>query len=285
MITTNLRSKISKKEIQLQDIQPKELIGSVSSGKVCLVCTKNTSSYCCPHCYIPYCSSVCYTKHDIRCTERFNRQRVKNVLEYEKKTNIQTDDLKRNESNENKKKKVLYGNYSDNAEYDYQENTNLSEDQNNYGDDNDESDGDDSDNFDSGQKLSNNVNNNLNLVNTIQMHELNINNTNISNVNNATNIDASSIDINNMNDIDINNIPRNIPQNIPKRLLNSLIKLWTPWWTPLHHPLQQPSFQSQSFRSGFQSTSGQLHLTSIMTSELSLKKKGNLFDIPFVLVW
>lgn len=78
-------SKISKKEVRLHDSKPTEIIGSSASGKVCLVCTINRSSYCCPQCFVPYCSHQCYLKHGVECTEAFSRQRVKNVLDMEAK--------------------------------------------------------------------------------------------------------------------------------------------------------------------------------------------------------
>ena len=81
----NFRSKISKKEVRLHDSKPTEIIGSSASGKVCLVCTINISSYCCPQCFVPYCSHQCYLKHGVECTEAFSRQRVKNVLDMEAK--------------------------------------------------------------------------------------------------------------------------------------------------------------------------------------------------------
>jgi hypothetical protein len=68
-ITTNLRSRVSKKEVKLHDLKPTESIGSSATGKVCLVCTVNLSSYCCPQCFIPYCSSNCYLKHGVECTD------------------------------------------------------------------------------------------------------------------------------------------------------------------------------------------------------------------------
>ena len=78
-----LRSRISQREIRVQDAVPVPFLRSSGSGKVCLICTSNKSSYCCPRCYIPYCSAVCYAKHDVDCTEGFNRQQVKQVLDLE----------------------------------------------------------------------------------------------------------------------------------------------------------------------------------------------------------
>lgn len=79
---------MSEKKIKLHDIQPTESVGSSVTGKVCLVCTVNISSYCCPQCFIPYCSSQCYLRHGADCTEAFSRQRVKAVLDLEVKENI-----------------------------------------------------------------------------------------------------------------------------------------------------------------------------------------------------
>jgi hypothetical protein len=110
-ITTNLRSKISKKEIKLHNAKPTESISSASSGKVCLVCTINISSYTCPQCYIPYCSSECYLKHGIECTEIFSRQRVKKILDYE---TIEKTQEGTNCSDENIDNcEILYENYRD----------------------------------------------------------------------------------------------------------------------------------------------------------------------------
>ena len=78
-----LRSRISQREVRVQDAVPVPFLRSSGSGKVCLICTSNKSSYCCPRCYIPYCSAVCYAKHDVDCTEGFNRQQVKQVLDLE----------------------------------------------------------------------------------------------------------------------------------------------------------------------------------------------------------
>ena len=78
-----LRSRISQREVRVQDAVPVPFLRSSGAGKVCLICTSNKSSYCCPRCYIPYCSAVCYAKHDVDCTEGFNRQQVKQVLDLE----------------------------------------------------------------------------------------------------------------------------------------------------------------------------------------------------------
>ena len=114
-ITTNLRSRVSKKEVKLHDLKPTESIGSSATGKVCLVCTVNVSSYCCPQCFIPYCSSNCYLKHGVECTEAFSRQRVKSVLDLEtreKETDI-TIDLP---------EQSVYGNFRDGKEFNNREN-------------------------------------------------------------------------------------------------------------------------------------------------------------------
>lgn len=114
-ITTNLRTRVSKKEVRLHDLKPTESIGSSVTGKVCLVCTVNVSSYCCPQCFIPYCSSNCYLKHGVECTEAFSRQRVKSVLDLETKeratdTTVDLPDQR------------VYGNFRDGKEFHDREN-------------------------------------------------------------------------------------------------------------------------------------------------------------------
>jgi hypothetical protein len=107
----NFRSKISKKEVRLHDSKPTEIIGSSATGKVCLVCTINVSSYCCPQCFVPYCSHQCYLKHGVECTEAFSRQRVKNVLDMEAKEKDRDDIVVIPEN-------VVYGSFRDENEYD-----------------------------------------------------------------------------------------------------------------------------------------------------------------------
>ena len=105
---------MSDKKIKLFDIQPKESFGSTVTGKVCLVCTVNTSSYCCPQCFVPYCSSQCYLRHGADCTELFSRQRVKAVLDLEAKENI-------NEPTKDHASKLQYGKFSAEAEFTVEE--------------------------------------------------------------------------------------------------------------------------------------------------------------------
>jgi hypothetical protein len=122
-ITTNLRSRISKKEIKLHNLKPTENISSASSGKVCLVCTINISSYTCPHCYTPYCSSECYLKHGIECTEIFSRQRVKKILDYE--SIEKTHERENLSDNEIRNIEVSYENYRDRNDIDDKDETRL----------------------------------------------------------------------------------------------------------------------------------------------------------------
>ena len=110
LIGNSLRSRVSEKKIKLHDIQPTESLGSSVTGKVCLVCTVNVSSYCCPQCFIPYCSSQCYLRHGADCTEAFSRQRVKAVLDLEAKENIK-------EPTADHTRKLHYGKFSDEAEH------------------------------------------------------------------------------------------------------------------------------------------------------------------------
>ena len=104
LIGNSLRSRVSEKKIKLHDIQPTESLGSSVTGKICLVCTVNLSSYCCPQCFIPYCSSQCYLRHGTDCTEAFSRQRVKAILDLEAKENI-------NEPTADHFRKLQYGKF------------------------------------------------------------------------------------------------------------------------------------------------------------------------------
>jgi hypothetical protein len=109
LIGNSLRSRVSEKKIKLHDIQPTESLGSSVTGKVCLVCTVNVSSYCCPQCFIPYCSSQCYLRHGADCTEAFSRQRVKAVLDLEAKEN-------KKEPAAVQPRKTQYGKFSDESD-------------------------------------------------------------------------------------------------------------------------------------------------------------------------
>lgn len=129
-ITTNLRSRISKKEIKLHNLKPTENISSASTGKVCLVCTINISSYTCPQCYIPYCSSECYLKHGIECTEIFSRQRVKKILDYESIEQKQ----ERESGNEISNVKISLENYRDRNDINDKDETRIVSRITNYGD-------------------------------------------------------------------------------------------------------------------------------------------------------
>ena len=106
LIGNSLRSRVSEKKIKLHDVQPTESLGSSVAGKVCLVCTVNVSSYCCPQCFIPYCSSQCYLRHGADCTEAFSRQRVKAILDLEAKENIKVPAADHS-------RRLQYGKYSD----------------------------------------------------------------------------------------------------------------------------------------------------------------------------
>ena len=196
-ITTNLRSKISKKEVKLHDIQPTELIGSSGTGKVCLVCTTNVSSYCCPQCFIPYCSSQCYLKHGIECTETFSRQRVKGILDLEKKSNA-TDTAVVVEPASS------FSNYSDSDENEYsqsqlQRKGIISTD--------DYANNDDLAEYEEGDDVQEN-----------EYEEYCNDNDDHSDTENGNNIE------------NLEKIQEKI-QKMPPRVLARLVKLWTPWWT------------------------------------------------------
>ena len=106
LVGNSLRFRVSEKKIKLHDIQPTESLGCSVAGKVCLVCTVNVSSYCCPQCFIPYCSSQCYLRHGADCTEAFSRQRVKAILDLEAKENIKVPAADHS-------RRLQYGKYSD----------------------------------------------------------------------------------------------------------------------------------------------------------------------------
>ena len=193
-ITTNLRSRVSKKEVRLHDLTPSGVIGSSATGKVCLVCTTNVSSYCCPQCYIPYCSSQCYLRHDVGCTETFSRQRVKSVLDLEAREN--TGATKTAEPD-----LVSYRNFSDGVEFSQNEkdvrDRFITEEEDN------------EDDYDSDE--------NPDLAIGTAMNTLNL----------STMRDGGLVrDGEAQVGIDISNI-----EKMPPRALARLVKLWTPWWT------------------------------------------------------
>ena len=200
-ITTNLRSKISKKEVKLHDIQPTELIGSSGTGKVCLVCTTNVSSYCCPQCFIPYCSSQCYLKHGIECTETFSRQRVKGILDLEKKSNV-TDTAVVVEPASS------FSNYSDSDENEYSQSQSLSLSQR------------------KGIISTDDYTNNDDLTEYEEE-----NNGQEDDYGEYYNDNDDHSDTENGNNIqNLEKIQEKI-QKMPPRVLARLVKLWTPWWT------------------------------------------------------
>jgi len=51
-----------------------------SKQRVCQVCTRSESKYCCPRCKIPYCSVDCYRSHGEKCTEAFYAEHVKDEV-------------------------------------------------------------------------------------------------------------------------------------------------------------------------------------------------------------
>ena len=193
-ITTNLRSRVSKKEVRLHDLTPSGVIGSSATGKVCLVCTTNVSSYCCPQCYIPYCSSQCYLRHGVGCTETFSRQRVKSVLDLEAREN--TGATKTAEPDV-----VSYRNFSDGGEF--SQNVKDVSDRFITEEENDEDDYDSDENPD--------------LAIGTAMNTLNLSTMRVGGL-----IRDGEAQV----EIDISNI-----EKMPPRALARLVKLWTPWWT------------------------------------------------------
>jgi hypothetical protein len=97
MITLDLRKKISSKS----SVEYKDSIAigenlravGVSAHKLCAVCHTHTSSYCCPSCFIPYCTAKCYQSHNSECTEIFYKHRVDDVLQLEKHVANQDHEL------------------------------------------------------------------------------------------------------------------------------------------------------------------------------------------------
>ncbi len=79
----NLRAKVSQCSIRITD-DIKSSIATQGEGDVCLVCHVQVSSYRCPNCFISYCSSGCYLKHDHECTEMFAKSRIAPILQLEK---------------------------------------------------------------------------------------------------------------------------------------------------------------------------------------------------------
>lgn len=82
-IRLNLRAKVSQRSIRTTD-DTKGIISAQGEGAVCLVCHVQVSSYRCPNCFISYCTSACYLKHNHECTEMFAKSRIAPVLQLEK---------------------------------------------------------------------------------------------------------------------------------------------------------------------------------------------------------
>ena len=47
---------------------------------LCLVCKGSSTKYCCPKCFIPYCSLNCYRSHSNECSEAFYKDRISEVI-------------------------------------------------------------------------------------------------------------------------------------------------------------------------------------------------------------
>ncbi|KAJ5076504.1 zinc finger hit domain containing protein 2 protein fon -related [Anaeramoeba ignava] len=62
--------------------------------KKCSVCRKNIAKYTCPKCSVEYCSTECYKKHSLICTESFYKESIEN-------------DLRKSKVNEESQKKAL----------------------------------------------------------------------------------------------------------------------------------------------------------------------------------
>lgn len=82
MMQLNLRAKVGQRSIVTSNI--KGGIATLGKGDVCLVCHVQGSSYRCPNCFIIYCSSGCYLKHNHECTEMFAKSRIAPILQLEK---------------------------------------------------------------------------------------------------------------------------------------------------------------------------------------------------------
>jgi hypothetical protein len=139
---TNHRSKIGVTIVRKYDLPQVESdiiinknesdINIFNEDKVCLVCTNKKSKYSCPNCFIPYCSSICYKKHNIECTESFCRDRVKDITSYEDeitKIRIEEIDNDDNVDNNNNNNHNIYNNeynnkfINDNNKYNSYNNT------------------------------------------------------------------------------------------------------------------------------------------------------------------
>ena len=84
----NLRAKASTKVLSKYDLEPTLALASPGVGNVCLICTRNKSSYCCPRCFVNYCSAACFQEHGVECTETFSRSRVKDIIDFEEKLKV-----------------------------------------------------------------------------------------------------------------------------------------------------------------------------------------------------
>ena len=231
-IGTNLRSKISKKEVTLHDIQPSESIGSSANGKVCLVCSRNKSAYCCPQCYIPYCSAKCYSEHGIDCTETFSRQRVKTILDLESKESQQSKENKecnKVKANAGSNQSVVsYGDFTKENEFD--QNVRNVRNINAGGEEGDTEDEDDS-------------HDNLSIIE------------NDLNTLRVTSVEGEVLQL---DQIDLRDI-----EKMPPRALARLVKLWTPWWTMDHDPQDRASSLLAQKKRGSAVTSFKSYLLSI----------------------
>lgn len=79
----DLRAKRATRVVHKSDIQPQ--LAAPGDGRICIICAKNRSSYCCPQCFVVYCSSSCFQSHNIDCTESFSKGKVQEIISYEKK--------------------------------------------------------------------------------------------------------------------------------------------------------------------------------------------------------
>ncbi len=60
------------------------------SPRVCLVCAAKTARYSCPRCFMGYCSLSCFQNHNADCNEEFCRDKVRSVLELERKAGAES---------------------------------------------------------------------------------------------------------------------------------------------------------------------------------------------------
>lgn len=116
----------------------KNIISSVNNNKICKVCIRSKSEYCCPTCFIPYCSLNCYKKHNIDCLELFSKQRIKDQLDFEKSLESNDESFKQSEILDFEKSLECFNNFPDESfqSSDYESDDDIDDDIREYDKDN-----------------------------------------------------------------------------------------------------------------------------------------------------